>query len=115
MAIQSNLYLFALHDNNFGNNEEGDLDFISSLVNCANLEVVSISANNFGGVLTESISNLSRKLRRIDFRGNQISGNIPVGVGNLINLETINFDDNRLTCTLPMVWEDFGVDVKGLD
>ncbi|XP_028961759.2 putative receptor-like protein kinase At3g47110 [Malus domestica] len=101
LARLPNLYWFALHVNNLGNNVEGDLDFVSSLVNCTNLQILSISANNFGGVLTESISNLSTKLRGIYFDENQIHGNIPVRVGNLINLETLYFNDNLLTGTLP--------------
>nr|XP_028956226.1 putative receptor-like protein kinase At3g47110 [Malus domestica] len=101
LAHLSNLYWFAINHNNLGNNVEGELDFVSSLVNCTNLQILSISANNFGGVLTESISNLSTKLRGIYFDENQIHGNIPVRVGNLINLETLYFNDNLLTGTLP--------------
>ncbi|XP_028961766.1 probable LRR receptor-like serine/threonine-protein kinase At3g47570 [Malus domestica] len=101
LARLSNLYWFELHDNNLGNNEEGDLDFVSSLVNCTNLEVLTIGVNNFGGVLPESISNLSTKLRLIYFSGNQLRGSIPIGVGNLINLEMLRFDANLLAGTVP--------------
>ncbi|RXH94625.1 hypothetical protein DVH24_024309 [Malus domestica] len=87
--------------NNLGNNEEGDLDFVSSLVNCTNLEGLSFGFNNFGGVLPESISNLSTKLREIGFQGNQIRGNIPIGVGNLINVERLAFSANLLAGTIP--------------
>ncbi|CAN6705217.1 unnamed protein product [Malus baccata var. baccata] len=101
LARLSNLYLFDLQENNLGNNEEGDLDFISSLVNCTNLEGLSIGLNNFGGVLPESMSNLSTKLLEIDFHENQIRGNIPIGVGNLINVERLGFFANSLAGTIP--------------
>ncbi|XP_068331046.1 probable LRR receptor-like serine/threonine-protein kinase At3g47570 [Pyrus communis] len=101
LARLSNLHWFQLDDNNLGNNEEGDLDFISSLVNCTNLEVLSLGHNYFGGLLPKSISNLSTKLRKISFHDNQIHGNIPVGVGNLINLERLGFFANLLAGTIP--------------
>ncbi|XP_028961762.2 putative receptor-like protein kinase At3g47110 [Malus domestica] len=101
LARLSNLYRFSLFKNNLGNNEEGDLDFISSLVNCTNLEVLSIGFNNFGGAMPESVSNLSTKLRLIYFYENQIRGSIPIGVGNLINLERLSFYANLLAGTIP--------------
>ncbi|CAN6705210.1 unnamed protein product [Malus baccata var. baccata] len=101
LARLSNLYWLDLQENNLGNNEEGDLDFISSLVNCTNLHDLSIGVNNFGGVLPESISNLSTKLREIYFKGNQIHGNIPIGIVNLINLERLSLSANFLAGTIP--------------
>ncbi|XP_068331040.1 putative receptor-like protein kinase At3g47110 [Pyrus communis] len=101
LARLSNLYWFTLNYNNLGHDEEGDLEFISSLVNCTNLEVLYIGFNNFGGVLPESFSNLSTKIRVINFQYNQIRGNIPIGVGNLINLDTLNLDENLLVGTIP--------------
>ncbi|KAB2627517.1 LRR receptor-like serine/threonine-protein kinase [Pyrus ussuriensis x Pyrus communis] len=101
LARLSNLYWLDLQENNLGNNEEGDLDFVSSLVNCTNLEVLSVGHNNFGGVLPESISNLSTNLREIGFHENQIRGNIPIGVGNLINVERLGFFANLLAGTIP--------------
>ncbi|CAN6705226.1 unnamed protein product [Malus baccata var. baccata] len=101
LARLSNLNWLELHENNLGNNEEGDLDFVSSLVNCTNLEGLSFGFNNFGGVLPESISNLSTKLREIGFQGNQIRGNIPIGVGNLINMQRLALSANLLAGTIP--------------
>ncbi|XP_048421799.1 putative receptor-like protein kinase At3g47110 isoform X2 [Pyrus x bretschneideri] len=101
LARLSNLYRLTLQENNLGNNEEGDLDFIPSLVNCTNLEALSFSFNNFGGLLPESISNLSTNLRQINFHDNQIRGNIPAGVGNLINLGRLAFSTNLLAGTIP--------------
>ncbi|CAN6705215.1 unnamed protein product [Malus baccata var. baccata] len=101
LARLSNLYWLDLAENNLGNNEEGDLDFISSLVNCTNLEFLSVGLNNFGGVMPKSISNLSTKLREIDFHENQIRGNIPIGIGNLINVGRLGFFANLLAGIIP--------------
>ncbi|CAN6568951.1 unnamed protein product [Malus baccata var. baccata] len=101
LARLSNLYWLAFDNNNLGNDEEGDLDFISSLVNCTQLTAFGFNENNFGGVLPESISNLSTELTEMVFGGNQIRGRIPIGIGNLINLETLAFEENLLTGTIP--------------
>ncbi|TQD81923.1 hypothetical protein C1H46_032526 [Malus baccata] len=47
------------------------------------------------------MSNLSTKLTEIDFEENQIRGNIPIGVGNLINVERLGFSANLLAGTIP--------------
>ncbi|XP_068316491.1 putative receptor-like protein kinase At3g47110 [Pyrus communis] len=101
LARLSNLYSLILGKNNLGKDEEGDLDFISSLVNCTKLTEFEFSDNNFGGVLPESISNLSTELKQMLSGGNQIRGRIPIGIGNLINLEVLAFEGNLLTGTIP--------------
>nr|XP_028957623.1 probable LRR receptor-like serine/threonine-protein kinase At3g47570 [Malus domestica] len=101
LARLSNLYLLTLAKNSLGNDEEGDLDFISSLVNCTKLTYFTFNYNNFGGVLPESISNLSTELNLLQLGRNQIRGRIPIGVGNLINLEVLAFEGNLLTGTIP--------------
>ncbi|XP_028962260.1 putative receptor-like protein kinase At3g47110 [Malus domestica] len=101
LARLSNLYLLGLADNNLGNDEEGDLDFISSLVNCTKLTLFDVRGNNFGGVLPESISNLSTELNQMVIGRNRIRGRIPIGIGNLINLEVVASEGNLLTGTIP--------------
>ncbi|KAM1069589.1 hypothetical protein PS1_001418 [Malus domestica] len=101
LARMSNLFRVEMDANKLGNNEEGDLDFLSSLVNCTNLERLDISDNNFGGVLPESLSNLSTRLEVIRLGENQINGSIPEGIGNLINLEILGFEVNQLTGPIP--------------
>ncbi|XP_050148327.1 putative receptor-like protein kinase At3g47110 [Malus sylvestris] len=101
LARLSNLYLLTLANNNLGNDEEGDLDFISSLVNCTKLTQFDFNDNNFGGVLPESISNLSTELNQMVFGRNRIRGRIPIGIGNLINLEVVASEGNLLIGTIP--------------
>ncbi|CAN6710088.1 unnamed protein product [Malus baccata var. baccata] len=101
LARMSNLFRVEMDANKLGNNEEGDLDFLSSLVNCTNLERLDISDNNFGGVLPESLSNLSTRLEVMRLGGNQILRSIPEGIGNLINLEILGFEVNQLTGPIP--------------
>ncbi|BFG22823.1 hypothetical protein CerSpe_090970 [Prunus speciosa] len=101
LARMSNLFRVEMDDNILGNNEDGDLDFLYSLVNCTNLERLIISGNNFGGVLPESVSNLSTELTVMNLGGNRIRGIIPVGIGNLINLGILGFEANLLTGPIP--------------
>ncbi|CAL9008182.1 unnamed protein product [Prunus brigantina] len=100
-ARMSNLFRVEMDDNILGNNEDGDLDFLYSLVNCTNLERLIISGNNFGGLLPESVSNLSTELTVMNMGGNRIRGRIPVGIGNLINLGILGFEANLLTGPIP--------------
>ncbi|XP_068315815.1 probable LRR receptor-like serine/threonine-protein kinase At3g47570 [Pyrus communis] len=101
LARMSNLFRVEMDANNLGNNEEGDLDFLSSLVNCTNLKRLDISDNKFGGVLPESLSNLSTKLEVMRLGGNQIRGSIPVDIGNLNNLGILGFEASQLTGPIP--------------
>ncbi|KAL7229119.1 hypothetical protein ACSBR2_007755 [Camellia fascicularis] len=53
--------------------------------------------NNFGGMLTETIGNLSTNLQNMDLDPNQILGSIPSVIGNLINLEHLWLLENQFT------------------
>ncbi|XP_008244159.2 PREDICTED: probable LRR receptor-like serine/threonine-protein kinase At3g47570 [Prunus mume] len=90
-------------DNRLGSGKTGDLNSLSFLANCTNLEVLSFSRNRFGGELPESISNLSTKLRIFTMGGNLIHGSIPIGIANLVNLINLGMEQNYFGGSLPDV------------
>ncbi|XP_017977165.1 PREDICTED: probable LRR receptor-like serine/threonine-protein kinase At3g47570 [Theobroma cacao] len=90
-------------DNKLGTGKIGDLSFFGSLTNISALEVLGLSGNRFGGELPSSIANLSDKLKIFTIGRNLIHGSIPVGIGNLVNLNSLGMEGNQLEGTLPDV------------
>ncbi|XP_028124357.1 probable LRR receptor-like serine/threonine-protein kinase At3g47570 [Camellia sinensis] len=88
-----NLLWLSLFEDGLGTGDANDLNFILTLVNCSKLRILSLDANNFGGVLPNSLVNLSTQ--------HHISGNIPVDFGNLVSLNAVDMSYNRLTGTIP--------------
>ncbi|XP_027082522.2 LRR receptor-like serine/threonine-protein kinase EFR [Coffea arabica] len=101
----TNLQYLNLEENVFGGNSTGDLDFIASLTNCSDLSVFSLSNNNFGGNIPKVMANLSNQLTSLYLGGNQLSGTIPQGFGNFVNLYILALDENSLSGVIP---SDFG-------
>ncbi|KAK9191314.1 hypothetical protein WN943_019926 [Citrus x changshan-huyou] len=87
--------------NHLGNGEKDDLEFVNSLGNASRLELLLISDNNFGGMLPETVGNLSTRLRMLSAENNQLFGNIPSGLRNLVNLELLYLEDNQFTGRIP--------------
>ncbi|KAM7515112.1 hypothetical protein LguiA_004695 [Lonicera macranthoides] len=73
-----------------------ELRFFNYLTNCKNLELLSISLNQFNGILLASIANLSTSLLVFEVFGSKIKGKIPIGIGNLSSLSSIVLDSNEL-------------------
>ncbi|XP_023910079.1 probable LRR receptor-like serine/threonine-protein kinase At3g47570 [Quercus suber] len=92
---------FLITLNFLGNEEANDLSFLCSLTNATNLWRLAINGNNFGGKLPECISNFSTDLTELYLDNNQIFGYIPVGIGNLINLERLEMWNNKLSGNIP--------------
>ncbi|KMT08604.1 hypothetical protein BVRB_6g138830 [Beta vulgaris subsp. vulgaris] len=92
-----NLLYFDVSFNYLGRGEADDLSFLQTLVNCSHLQLLQCSSNNFGGILPESLGNLTTELTELEFGQNQISGNIPIGLFNLIHLKRLNLEQNQLT------------------
>nr|XP_048317966.1 probable LRR receptor-like serine/threonine-protein kinase At3g47570 [Ziziphus jujuba var. spinosa] len=100
----SNLQRLNLQVNNLGSLEEDedeDLNFLSSLTNCTYLRVLLMSFNNFQLTLHKSIGNLSTELQQFVMGENWIHGSIPNEIGNLINLEILGIEQNQLTGSIP--------------
>ncbi|PON81190.1 Serine/threonine protein kinase, partial [Trema orientale] len=90
-----------LNFNSLGNYSSNSLDFIPSLANCSQMEELDLSYNKFGGVLPHSIANLSTQLTKLFLGGNQISGNIPTTLENLVSLIMLSMPDNLFTGDIP--------------
>ncbi|XVF83969.1 hypothetical protein PTKIN_Ptkin16aG0537000 [Pterospermum kingtungense] len=97
------LQVFNIAGNLLGSNNANDLNFLCSLTNATSLELVDIGENNFGGVLSECISNLSTSIKRFTVQKNNIVGRIPTGFGNLINLEMLAASTNQLSGSIPSI------------
>ncbi|XP_029130697.1 probable LRR receptor-like serine/threonine-protein kinase At3g47570 [Cajanus cajan] len=95
------LWFLNFKSNNLGDNSTKDLEFFISLANCSKLQVISISYNNFGGSLPNSIGNLSTQLNQLYLGGNQISGKIVTELGNLVSLTILTMEDNHFGGIIP--------------
>ncbi|KAM2597422.1 hypothetical protein TB2_041741 [Malus domestica] len=96
-----NLETFNIYNNQLGTGTDGDLSFVSDLTNATELKWLIVYFNNFGGTLPTSISNLSTKLEILGVQGNKLYGNIPAGMGNLINLQLLSFGKNNFSGNIP--------------
>ncbi|KAL1348316.1 hypothetical protein AAHE18_07G072200 [Arachis hypogaea] len=95
------LWRFNVGLNRFGSGSTHDLDFLSSLKNCTQLQKLGFYHNSLGGVLTDLIGNLSSNLVWLAMGSNQISGRIPEGIGKLVNLASLDMELNFLQGTIP--------------
>ncbi|GAB4862059.1 hypothetical protein Ancab_037313 [Ancistrocladus abbreviatus] len=98
----THLEKLSFSDNHLGMDEASDLSFVDSLVNCSSLIQLAVGGNdNLGGVLPRSLVNLSAALIFLDFSNNLIVGDIPMGLGKLINMRYLLLSNNQLTGTVP--------------
>ena len=101
------LSILNLEENNLGNNSTMDLEFLKYLTNCSKLNGLSISHNNFGGHLPNSIGNLSTELKQLYMGGNQISGKIPKELGSLVGLILLTMEYNFFEGIIPTTFGKF--------
>ncbi|KAL5719917.1 hypothetical protein ACHQM5_012642 [Ranunculus cassubicifolius] len=111
----NNLRYLNLEENSLGSGKTGDLDFVTSLTNCSNLNIFSVYTNHLGGKLSTSIGNFSKLLTFLLLAENRISGNIPSEIGNLQKLSRIDLGENFLTGSIPMsFWNMPNLQMLGL-
>ncbi|KAK9749464.1 hypothetical protein RND81_02G127700 [Saponaria officinalis] len=96
-----NLTILLLSENNL----VGDINFISALTNCSRLRNLQLGTNHISGMLPESVANLSTSLKWLFIDNNPITGTIPAGITNLVNLVHLNMSHCKLSGALP---RDFG-------
>ncbi|XP_044510118.1 probable LRR receptor-like serine/threonine-protein kinase At3g47570 [Mangifera indica] len=88
-------------NNRLGMGENDELKFLSVMANCTDLQVLGLYNNGIGGKLPNSIGNISTQLQIFDFGANMFHGNIPVELGNLVNLNLLSLEENNLAGNVP--------------
>ncbi|XVE76528.1 hypothetical protein DITRI_Ditri12bG0181000 [Diplodiscus trichospermus] len=100
------LWWLVLASNPLGRGEADDLDFLNSLTKCRNLRILDLTYDQFGGVIPDSIGNLSTELVQLRLGGNRLWGSIPAGIKNLVNMTELAMQKNNLTGNVPEVIEN---------
>ncbi|KAK8452395.1 hypothetical protein SEVIR_5G102501v4 [Setaria viridis] len=91
--LQSLTGLF-LGDNRLEANDSQGWEFITSLANSSQLQLLVLGNNSFSGQLPNSVTNLSSTLQGLYLGDNMISGNIPINIGNLVGLTVFEMGNN---------------------
>uniref|UniRef100_A0A0E0IUH5 Receptor kinase-like protein Xa21 n=1 Tax=Oryza nivara TaxID=4536 RepID=A0A0E0IUH5_ORYNI len=81
--------------------EPKDWEFFTALTNCSQLQFLELGVSRFGGILPDSVSNLSTSLIQLNVNDNTISGSIPDDISNLKNLQYFDLSKNSFTGSLP--------------
>ncbi|VAI89588.1 unnamed protein product [Triticum turgidum subsp. durum] len=114
-----NLFVLSLSQNNFSGQiplSVGNLSQLSELYlqennlsgpipgalgDCKSLHVLNLSCNSFDGSIPKELFTLSTLSEGLDLSHNQLSGEIPMEIGNLINLGPLNISNNQLSGQIP--------------
>ncbi|XP_073108144.1 uncharacterized protein [Elaeis guineensis] len=95
------LHLLNVELNHLEGGDAKGWEFLDSLTNCSQLTVLSLYDNMLGGMLPNSVVNLSSQLQVLNLNINNMSGRIPHGIENLANLYWFTFDDNLFAGAIP--------------
>ncbi|KAF6986962.1 hypothetical protein CFC21_004646 [Triticum aestivum] len=93
-------YLNLAHNKIEANDNKG-WEFITSLANCSQLQVLALSNNSFGGQLPGSIVNLSTALQQLYLTDHRVCGSIPADVGNLVGLQLLMIANTSISGVIP--------------
>ncbi|KAL5714247.1 non-specific serine/threonine protein kinase [Ranunculus cassubicifolius] len=105
-GIIKNLRTLIVGRNSLGSGKQGDLDFVTSLANNSNLEILSIAYNDFGGRMPIAVGNLSVHISSLYLGGNKIYGHIPSEIANLQELTLLGLENNFFTGSIPLSFQN---------
>uniref|UniRef100_A0ACD6A8R0 Uncharacterized protein n=1 Tax=Avena sativa TaxID=4498 RepID=A0ACD6A8R0_AVESA len=83
------------------NSLEGNMEFLSALSNCRNLQLINIGANSFTGSLSHHMGNLTSRLVTFTAGFNKLTGGLPITFSNISSLQWIDLPNNLLTEPIP--------------
>ncbi|XBI39476.1 hypothetical protein VPH35_124238 [Triticum aestivum] len=72
-----------------------------ALGDCKKLHILNLSCNSFNGSIPKELFTLSDLSEGLDLSHNQLSGEIPMEIGELINLGPLNISYNQLSGQIP--------------
>ncbi|KAK2632219.1 hypothetical protein EUGRSUZ_L01857 [Eucalyptus grandis] len=87
--------------NHLGSGGPHDLSFLCSLGNATGLKMLRIEDNSFGGIMPDCLSNFSTTLTDLATGENPTFGEMPRGIGNLVNLTRLLMHSNGLSGGVP--------------
>lgn len=96
-----NLVGLSLGANSLGSGEPDEMNFIRSLANCSNLQVLELGTNQLRGALPYKMSNFSTQLFYLSISENQIYGKIPSWIFDLVGLNQILLSNNEFNDSVP--------------
>uniref|UniRef100_A0ACD6AME3 Uncharacterized protein n=1 Tax=Avena sativa TaxID=4498 RepID=A0ACD6AME3_AVESA len=98
---QENLTVVTFAVNQLETRSDYDWGFMSSLTNCSRLFLLDVGDNKLRGELPNTVGNLSTQLEYFITNMNYITGKVPEGIGNLVNLEFLEMNNNLFEGTIP--------------
>lgn len=101
MGMLKELSLLNLQSNQFESFGNRDLEFVHSLSNCTELQVLTLYNNKLKGQIQYSLGNLSIQLQYLFLGRNELSGGFPLGVIDLPNLISLGLENNHFTGIVP--------------
>ncbi|KAL6908212.1 hypothetical protein ACP4OV_002382 [Aristida adscensionis] len=73
----------------------------SSLGGCKHLTRLNISSNSIYGSIPQELFSISTLSEGLDLSDNKLSGDIPLNIGRLINLNSLSLSNNQLSGEIP--------------
>ncbi|KAM3299334.1 hypothetical protein ACQJBY_040700 [Aegilops geniculata] len=72
-----------------------------TLEDCKNLEILNLSSNSFDDSIPKELFTLFSLSKGLDLSHNKLSGQIPLEIGSLVNLGSLNISNNQLSGEIP--------------